>query len=650
MSSLVTEIRRNAGASLALALLTVLVGSTAAADAADRSSRGIPATERAHKKLTVGESHARSTSSSPRARTSDCATTASCRTRRPNRRARRRARPLPRPLRSSRSSSPPARPSSPSRAASPVPLRASTGRPEPVLPASPCRARTPSRCLTRSTRSTSSTSRRPRPSPRRSRSPRASSPARATAPRRRAAASTPTTRTPSPAARARTSAIVDIEYSWNRSHEDLSKAEHRRGDRRTAPPCDPSPRLRGATDHGTAVLGRARRRSERLRRDRPRSRRPDPHRQRRESERAPAQCDVNLANAINVAAANSSPGDVILIEQQTSGPNRKDRPKSDVGYVPVEWDQTGAVTTAIRNATARGRIVVEAAGNGYQNLDDADLQRRDGRNWFSYDSGAIMVGAGNAPGCTWGSDPRSRGAGSRSRTTAPASTSRAGAAASRPPATAALRAPPSATPRTPRVQRDLERVADRRGGAALALERRRGTRHDADAGDGAVDAQVDGSGGSRRKQRPHRPAARTCGRDRRARAEARRIRARRQRHEPRDDDRARPPELDRLGQRRGQYDVRLSTGRRRLRQADPRLAEVAAAIFALAREHNYQFAARAVRRHRQLGGRRRTVRSSRLGSTRRTSRPTNPAYAGTWTRLGLAACLGRLPDRGRHRR
>jgi hypothetical protein len=69
--------------------------------------------------------------------------------------------------------------------------------------------------------------------------------------------------------------------------------------------------------------------------------------------------------------------------------------------VPVEWDL--AVWTAIHDATARGRIVVEPAGNGYQNLDSSVYNDSTGRNWFSYDSGAILVGAGNAPGCaTWG--------------------------------------------------------------------------------------------------------------------------------------------------------------------------------------------------------------------------------------------------------
>jgi hypothetical protein len=115
-------------------------------------------------------------------------------------------------------------------------------------------------------------------------------------------------------------------------------------------------------------------------------------------------CSLNLANAINIAANNSTAGDVILIEQQMAGPRKTD-PKSDVGYVPVEWDQTGAVFAAISNATARGIIVIEPAGNGSQNLDDPVYNDGIGKNWFSYDSGAIMVGAGNAPGCTWGTDP-----------------------------------------------------------------------------------------------------------------------------------------------------------------------------------------------------------------------------------------------------
>lgn len=71
---------------------------------------------------------------------------------------------------------------------------------------------------------------------------------------------------------------------------------------------------------------------------------------------------------------------------------------STVEWVPAFYD-------AIRVATADGRIVVEAAGNGGQNLDDAELYGKrfpDGRR----DSGAIIVGAGAAPGCS--PTPRSR--------------------------------------------------------------------------------------------------------------------------------------------------------------------------------------------------------------------------------------------------
>ena len=75
-------------------------------------------------------------------------------------------------------------------------------------------------------------------------------------------------------------------------------------------------------------------------------------------------------------------GDVILIEQQMGGPNfRNDG--TQYGDVPVEWDQSGAVWNAIKNATGLGRIVVEAAGNGYQDLDSATYNDSTGRNWFA---------------------------------------------------------------------------------------------------------------------------------------------------------------------------------------------------------------------------------------------------------------------------
>jgi subtilisin family serine protease len=93
----------------------------------------------------------------------------------------------------------------------------------------------------------------------------------------------------------------------------------------------------------------------------------------------------SVADAIDAAAEKLRAGDVLLIELQGTGPRRR--------FLPVEyWDD---VYDAIRAATDRGVVIVEAAGNGYEDLDRRDYKgklSRDGR-----DSGAIMVGAGGPP-------------------------------------------------------------------------------------------------------------------------------------------------------------------------------------------------------------------------------------------------------------
>ena len=93
--------------------------------------------------------------------------------------------------------------------------------------------------------------------------------------------------------------------------------------------------------------------------------------------------DYVMANAINQAVAFSTPGDVILLEQQAW---------SDAlgNYCPIEF--YADVYSAIANATALGRIVIEPAGNGGFNLDDdawGGIFQRSTR-----DSGAVMIGAG----------------------------------------------------------------------------------------------------------------------------------------------------------------------------------------------------------------------------------------------------------------
>ncbi len=185
--------------------------------------------------------------------------------------------------------------------------------------------------------------------------------------------------------------VVDVEYSWNRSHEDLAKARAAGFSLPNGTAC-----TQFNTDHGTAVLGElsgdpnglgvtglvpgARVRTVNA-----------------ASRNSAGACVWNPANAILIAADNTAPGDVILLEQQIGGP-RFPGGDTQFGYLPIEW--VTAVRAAIQNATARGRIVVEAAGNGSQNLDDPFYG-----GYFSVDSGAIMVGAGNAPGCQYGSDP-----------------------------------------------------------------------------------------------------------------------------------------------------------------------------------------------------------------------------------------------------
>ena len=100
----------------------------------------------------------------------------------------------------------------------------------------------------------------------------------------------------------------------------------------------------------------------------------------------------NVAGAILASLATLEPGDVILIEQQWFGPN------GGTNYVPVEWrlPEYNAIVTAVGN----GVVVVEAAGNGGENLDAPIFSEGNNGHWPflpENDSGAIIVGAGAAP-------------------------------------------------------------------------------------------------------------------------------------------------------------------------------------------------------------------------------------------------------------
>lgn len=164
--------------------------------------------------------------------------------------------------------------------------------------------------------------------------------------------------------------FADVEGGWNTAHEDLpgDRIVHAGG----LPIPDPSWRA-----HGTAVLGEV------VGRDNGKGVvgiAPD-------IERVVTSSlgGTTVADAIDTAADALRPGDVLLIELQSGGPRGR--------WLPVEyWDD---VFDAIRAATLRGVVVIEAAGNGAEDLDLAAYKgklTRGGR-----DSGAILVGAGGPP-------------------------------------------------------------------------------------------------------------------------------------------------------------------------------------------------------------------------------------------------------------
>jgi hypothetical protein len=138
--------------------------------------------------------------------------------------------------------------------------------------------------------------------------------------------------------------FADVEGGWNAAHEDLpgDRITHVGGRSMT----DPS-----WSAHGTAVLGEV------VGRDNRKGvtgLAPDVERVFTSS-----IAGQTVADAIDAAAEPLRPGDVLLIELQSTGPRGR--------YLPVEyWND---VYAAIRAATDRGVVVIEAAGNGGEDLD-----------------------------------------------------------------------------------------------------------------------------------------------------------------------------------------------------------------------------------------------------------------------------------------
>lgn len=180
--------------------------------------------------------------------------------------------------------------------------------------------------------------------------------------------------------------VLDVEYSWNTNHEDLSKLRLAGARINNGTPSDPF----NDNNHGTAVMGQlvadnngigvtglVDGASAHVTNAMNTERGYDP------------------ANAILTAANALRAGDVILIEQQAAGPSACN------GYVPTEW--IPSVHAAIVTATNKGIHVVQAGGNGNMNLDNTACFGSPFPGGRA-DSGAIIVGAGGPRSIIWCSD------------------------------------------------------------------------------------------------------------------------------------------------------------------------------------------------------------------------------------------------------
>ncbi len=181
--------------------------------------------------------------------------------------------------------------------------------------------------------------------------------------------------------------VTDIEFSWTSSHEDIPGLADA-----LVPNGTPEYPAAGA-NHGTAVVGVLAATEDAKGVS---GLAPNAQLALINSTVIPASGD-GLANAIDLAAASGSAGDVILIEQQLC-PVPLSGAVCAPGWLPVEW--WPSYHDAIVAAVGSGMTVIEPAGNGARNVDDALILP---------DSGAIMVGGGNPEGCTTLGDQPARG-------------------------------------------------------------------------------------------------------------------------------------------------------------------------------------------------------------------------------------------------